>query len=844
MNMKRFYAFWNFITSFFSSNFNKLKRGIKRGLIRGLKFVLKDQYEPVRNQYVYRRDQAKRFVDGLFDKNSRFYKPIINTWRIALGTLLLFAIYIFCVETNFLWLMGRMPSIDDLQNPKVAESSEIFTADGVLLRKFYTENRTPVSYEDLSPLLIQALLATEDIRFHAHSGIDPRAMSAVALSLISGNSDRGGGSTLTQQLAKKLFRTRRQEGRGLLGGIPGVSTVIYKTKEWLTAIKLERNFTKEEILTLYLNTVDYGQNTYGIKTAARTYFSKEPSELTVEESAVLVGLQKATTSYNPIRNPKRSKNRRDVVLSQMVKYGFLSQVELDSLVQIPLTLKTNFELPFDDSFASYFMPSVIREVEKWGEENDYDLYTDGLKIYTTVDSRLQAYAEEAMIERMRFLQRVFDEHWRGRNPWADDNGNEIEGFLMDAMKRTKRYATLKSHFDNNEDSIQVYLNKKDTMMVYDWRTGEKRKEVWSSMDSLAYYKKILRAGMMSMNPYTGHIKAWVGGMNHEFFKYDHVRQAKRQPGSTFKPLVYAAAIDDTTFNMSPCDRMPDQPFQKELPDEPDGKKKYWRPRNSGGYFTYANMTIRRAMAQSVNSIAAALTDKVGPDNVVRYAKKLGIESKLDAVPSIGLGTSDVSLYEMVGAYSSFVNHGRYTSPTLVLRIEDRSGNVLHEFIPESHEALSQESAFLMIHMLKGGVQEPGGTSRALWAFDVFGKNNEIGGKTGTTSNNSDGWYMCVTRDLVTGAWVGGEDRSIHFRTTNLGEGSKTALPIVGRFLEKVYKDKTTRIEPGPFPTPTFKVSKDYKSCLYEEPAETETDSTQTIEPLIEELNLGPPPPDL
>ncbi|ODS82991.1 MAG: transglycosylase [Cytophagaceae bacterium SCN 52-12] len=840
--MERIYAYWKSFTSFISQSLKLLRTKVKAGLVHVLKLILKGKYDPARNTYFRYRRQVGRWTDSLFDKQSKYYRPVIRIWQLFSAGILFFLVYIFCVETNFLWLMGRMPSIDDLQNPKVAQSSEIYTADGVLLRRFYTENRTPVSYEDLSPVLIKALIATEDIRFHAHSGVDPRAMGSVALSLLSGNSERGGGSTLTQQLAKKLFRTRRQEGRGLLGHIPGISTVVYKTKEWLTAIKLERNFTKEEIITLYFNTVDYGQNTYGIKTAAKTYFSKEPSELTAEEAAVLVGLQKATTTYNPIRNPKRSKERRDVVLAQMDKYGFLPENSLDSLTGLPLTLKTNFEVAFDDSYASYFMPSVIREVEKWGEENDYDLYTDGLKIYTTIDSRLQAYAEEAMVERMRFLQRVFEEHWRGQNPWVDDNGKEIEGFLLDAMKRTRRYASLQKKFNGNTDSVMVYLNKRDTMTVYDWKTGERRKEFWSALDSLAYYKRILRAGIMSMNPYTGHIKAWVGGMNHEFFKYDHVRQGRRQPGSTFKPFVYATAIDDTTFNMSPCDRMPDQPFQKELESGPDGKKNYWRPRNSAGYFTYANLTLRRAMAQSVNSVAAALTDKVGPENVVRYAKKLGINSPLAPVPSIGLGTSDVSLYEMVGAYSSFVNQGRFTTPVLVMRIEDRSGNVLHEFIPESHQALRPESAFLMVHMLKGGVEEPGGTSRALWAFDVFRNRNEIGGKTGTTSNNSDGWYISVTRDLVTGAWVGGEDRSIHFRTTQLGEGSKTALPIVGRFLEKTYRDKTTGIEPGPFPVPTFKVSKDYKSCLYYETEETAADSTQTTENPSEELEIGPPPP--
>jgi len=841
--MGRIYAFWKKLTSTISDLYAQIRKKLSDGLKQLLKWILKERYPAARNYYLNTRQRLAAEWDNLFDRDSAYYKPITRLWKGVLTCFLLFAGYIFCVETNFLWLMGRMPSVADLQNPKVAQSSQIYTADGVLLRQYYTENRTPVDYDDLPPTLIQALIATEDVRFHAHSGIDPRAMGAVLYSLVTGNTERGGGSTLTQQLSKKLFRTRR-EGTGLLGKIPVLSTLIFKTKEWLTAIKLERNFTKEEIITLYLNTVDYGQNTYGIKTAAKTYFNKEPKDLTVEEAAVLVGLQKATTTYNPIRNPERSKNRRNVVLAQMAKYGFISGNELDSLTQIPLTLNLNFEQPFDDSYASYFMPNVIREVEKWCAENDYDLYTDGLRIYTTIDSRLQAYAEEAMVERMRILQRVFDEHWRGMNPWVDENGKEIPNFLMDAMKRTNRYNALKKSLGDNEDSIRVVLSKPDTLTVYDWKTGEKRREYWSALDSLAYYKRILRAGLMSMNPYTGHIKAWVGGMNHEFFKYDHVKQSRRQPGSTFKAVVYAAAIDDSTSNLGPCDRMVDQPFQKELEPGPDGKRNFWRPRNSHGYFTYAHMTLRRAMANSVNSIAAALTDKLGPETVIKYARRLGITSHLEAVPSIGLGTSDVSLYEMVGAYATFVNQGRYTKPQIVARIEDHAGNVLHEFIPESHQALRPESAFLMVHMLKGGAEEPGGTSRGLWAFNVFQNRNEIGGKTGTTSNNSDGWYISITRDLVTGAWVGGEDRAIRFRTTQLGEGAKTALPIVGRFLEKVYKDKTTGVEPGPFPMPTFKVTKDYKGCMWEEEifdGEVQ-DSTQTQDVIEEQLEIGPPPP--
>ncbi len=839
--MKPIYRLYHRLTRFLTTVRDFVRSTLIRILKTLLDLLLRDKSEPFQQYFLKKKAALSHwYYNSVIDTSSAYYRPILRLWRTAVTVVLVFVFYIFCIETNFLWLMGSMPSVDDLQNPKVAQSSEIYTADGVMLRKLYTENRTPVRYDEISPMLVKALIATEDVRFHAHSGIDHRAMGAVAMAILKGEADRGGGSTLTQQLAKKLFKTRRKDARGLFGNVPVVSTVVYKTKEWLTAIKLERNFTKEEIITMYLNTVDYGQNTFGIKTAAKIYFSKDPSTLTTEEAAVLVGLQKATTTYNPIRNPERSKQRRDVVLGQMQKYGFLTKADTDSLIALPLTLKTNFESPYDDDNSNYFIAVVEKIVENWGKENDYDLYTDGLRIYTSIDSRLQAYAEEAVTEKMRSLQRVFEEHWRNRNPWTNDKGEEIPGFLLDVIKRTNRYAGLAERFPDEPDSVLFYLHRKDTMTVYDWQTGGKRMEYWSPLDSLNYYKRILRAGTMTMNPYTGHIKAWVGGLDYGFFKYDHVRQSKRQPGSTFKPFVYAAAIDDTTFNMSPCDRMPDQPFVKEL--EVDGTIEVWRPRNSTGYFTYSNMTLRRALAQSVNSVTAALTDKIGAANVAQYARNLGINTPLDPVPSIGLGTNDVSLYDMVAAYAAFVNNGTYTSPLIVLKIEDRNGNVLHEFTPEHHVAVRPESAFLMVHMLKGGVEEPGGTSRALWGYDVFKNKNEIGGKTGTTSNNSDGWYMCITRELVTGAWVGGEDRSIHFRTTNLGEGSKTALPIVARFLEKVYKDKTTGIDPGPFPKPSFKITKDYTSCLYSDPEPEEETIDSTVVAPVEEDVFGPPPP--
>ncbi|WP_247234168.1 penicillin-binding protein 1A [Telluribacter sp. SYSU D00476] len=805
----------------------------------------KERVDRFRSQVHYRYSKIRQYWDRNVDRDSPYYRPIVRTWQFFLYGLLFGVFYIFCVETNFLWLMGSMPSVEDLQNPRVAQSSEIYTSDGVMIGKFYTENRTPVPFEKISPHLIDALIATEDIRFYNHSGIDYKALGAVAVGIVTGATDRGGGSTITQQLAKKLFKTRRTSARGALGYVPVVRTVIYKTKEWLTAIKLERNFTKQEILTMYFNTVDYGNNTYGINTATKSYFSKSPDSLNVQEAAVLVGLQKATTTYNPIRNPKRSKERRDVVISQMAKYGYIKPEQADSISQLPIELKTNFETPYDGN-ANYFKNAVVDFVKEWGEKNGYDLYTDGLKIYTTIDSRMQAHAEDAVSQKMQQLQRVFEDHWGNKNPWVDENGKEIQDFLENVVKRTRRYQTLAARFPNQPDSINHYLNKKDTMVVYDWKTGGEMTKFWSPMDSLNYYKRVLRAGMMAMNPYTGHIRAWVGDLNYDFFKYDHVKQGKRQPGSTFKPFVYATAIDDETFNMGPCDRIQDRPFQKEV--EQDGKKTVWRPKNSTGYFSYSNMTLRRALAQSVNSITASLTDQVGAANVAKYAKKLGISSPLEPVPSIGLGPFDVSLYDMVAAYSAFVNSGIYTEPILVTRIEDRNGTVIEEFVPEHRQAIKPESAYLMVHMLKGGVEESGGTSSSIrWLFPEVAKNgNEIGGKTGTTSNNSDGWFIAVTRDLVAGAWVGGDDRSIHFRSTRLGEGAKTALPLVGSFLERVYKDKSVGLERGPFPKPSFPVNKDINCTpVYEarpDSLEFEPDSTETIEE--EEIDFGPPPPPL
>lgn len=781
-----------------------------------------------RDGLMARREQFRGFVHRYIDPESWQYPVLRGLAKYSLFFLLFLISYVFVLQTNFLYLTGALPTVEDLRNPKLNQASEIYSLDGVMIGKFYAENRSPIKYENIPKHLIQALVSTEDARFYDHGGIDPRAIGRAAFSF----GRDGGGSTITQQLAKNLFKTRRRTNDGFLNRIPGVRKVIYKSKEWLMAITLERNFTKEEILTYYFNTVDFGSNSFGLKTAARTFFDKRPDSLNIQEGAVLVGLQKATTYYNPLKNPDNSLKRRNTVIQQMAKYEYITKAQADSITNLPL--KTDFtpENPYSGP-ASYLKNAVQDFVQDWSNHNPngYNLYTDGLKIYTTIDSRMQQYAEEATAEKMKRLQHTFDNHWKGRNPWTDEDGNELPGFIDSVARRTERYKGLVKKFQLYPDSVNYYMKvKKQPMKVFDWNGKENaRKTSMTPYDSIAYYKHFLQSGMVAMDPHTGFIRAWVGGLDYDYFKYDHVKQGRRQPGSTFKPFVYATAIDDTAFNMTPCDRIRDKPFRK--PYRENGEDKVWEPKNSGGGFTYSNMTLRRALARSVNSITAQLTDVVGPERVAEYAHKLGINSKLDAVPSIGLGSSDVSLYELVSAYCSFVNEGQYTKPILIQRIEDRDGKEIESFKPERRPGIRPESAYLMLYMLQGGLQERGGTSQNLWSFDLFKHNHQMGGKTGTTSNNSDGWFVGVSDKLVVGAWVGGDDRSIHFRSTDMGEGAKTALPIVGGFLEKVYADPKFRDLQGPFPRATVDIQKQYQDCAYEddgygdEPVESDSTST-------------------
>ena len=838
--LERLSDFWRAVRLFFRRTNRKLGRLLHRGASATLGDErveqFQDQFGQLRERREQLRERRREVVGRYIDREAAYYPYLRTGGKVFMYGLLSLALYILVLETNFLWLTGEMPSIEELKNPKLSQASEIYTLDGQAIGKFYTENRTPIKFENIPKPLINALIATEDARFYKHIGIDIRALGRAMASF----GRDGGGSTITQQLAKNLFKTRRKNSSGFLNKIPFVRKIVYKSKEWLMAIKLERNFSKDEIITYYFNTVDFGSNAFGLKTAARIFFNKAPDSLNVQEGAVLVGLQKATTSYNPLRNPDRSKVRRNTVIGQMAKYKFLTQNQADSISALPL--KTDFTP--ENAYAgpaSYLKNAVMEFVKKWGDENGYDLYTDGLRIVTTIDSRMQTYAEAATAEKMKSLQKKFNSHWRNKNPWTDEDGNEIPGFIDSVAKRTDRYRSLTRRFRDQPDSVNYYMKvKKSKMKVFDW-DGEKEKEM-TPYDSIAYYKRFLQAGMVAMDPHSGHIRAWVGGLDYDYFKYDHVKQGRRQPGSTFKPFVYCAAIDDTTLNLSPCDRIRDKPFRKEYRE--NGENKVWEPKNSTGYYSYSNMTLRKAMARSVNSITAQLTDDVGPEKVVEYAHKLGIQSRLDAVASIGLGSSDVSLYELVNSYCTFANEGQHIDPMIIARIEDRNGNQIEAFTAKTRPAISAESAYLMLFMLQGGLQESGGTSQNLWSFNLFKNNHQMGAKTGTTSNNSDGWFVGVSDQLVVGAWVGGDDRSIHFRSTDMGEGAKTALPIVGLFLEKVYADRTFKDLQGPFPKPSVPITKEYLNCAYQYEAEeyTEPDSTEFGSGVIDSTLAPTPPP--
>ncbi len=691
-------------------------------------------------------------------------------WKVIIYGLLTFVLLISSVGFG---LFGELPSFRDLENPKSNLATEVISSDGNILGTYFIQNRSNAKYKDLSPNLVNALIATEDVRFYKHSGVDLKGTFAIIFYSAIGK--KRGSSTITQQLAKNLFPRKKQN-------IFNIG--IIKLKEWLTAIKIERNYTKEEIITMYFNTVDFGSNSYGIKAAAKTYFSKTPDKLSIDESALLVGILKGTTVFSPIKNPERAIKRRNVVLEQMEKYGFISEAQLTENTSKELNLQ--FQSPdHNQGLATYFREYVRQEVTAWCKENKkadgetYDIYRDGLKIYTTIDSRMQAYAEAAVKEHLTYLQAEFYKHWKGKTPWGENTD-----IISTSMRRSDRYQQLKED-GIAESEIKKIFDTPIKMTLFSW-AGDIDTTL-SPIDSIKYYKWYLRSSFMSMDPHNGAIKAWVGGPNYEYFKYDQVKMGKRQVGSTFKPFVYTVAMDN---GWSPCYEAPNLPIVFEDFDN-------WSPKNSDGK-QGGMMTLRNGLANSVNLITAFMMKQVGPQAVVNVAKKMGITSDIPAYPSICLGTADVSLYEMVGAYSKYANKGVWTEPVYISRIEDKNGNVLYEKIPRKVDALSEQTAYLMLYMLRGVIDK--GTGLRLRG-PRYRFTNPIAGKTGTTQDNSDGWFIGITPDLVSGVWTGAEDRSVHFRSTNLGEGANTALPIWALYMKKVYADATLKISKGDFTPP-------------------------------------------
>jgi penicillin-binding protein 1A len=731
-----------------------------------------------------------------------------------------FVIIFFCaIELNFLWLFGYSPDMEDIRNPSMSVGSQVYTADGKLIGEYYRENRSPVEFKQISPNLINALIATEDVRFYSHHGVDFYSFFTSMLSTAKG--DKRGGSTITQQLAKNLFETRKKKSQGLIRHVPFLRTKVYKCKEWLTAFEIEHVYSKREILTLYLNTVPFGNNSYGIKTATLKFFNKTPDKVDADEAATLIGMLKATSTYNPINNPERSTQRRNVVLGQMEKNGYLSAEDYAADTAKQLTLDLSY-VEDNSQGDSYLREAVERWLKKWCRENDYNLYTDGLKIYTTIDSRLQQYAEEAVAEKMKMLQKRFDDLWGKKNPWRDFSGHEIKDFVLKAEENLPIYKKLQRKYHGDTLEMNKYFEAKKRMTVFTWN-GDKD-TTFSSVDSIKYYTRILNTGMMTIEPSTGQIKVWVGGIDYHHFKYDHVNQAKRQAGSTFKPFAYVTALDN---GFTPCDKFTDKPVSIKYMD--GNRQEVWAPNNADFKFSYQDMSLRWAMGKSVNSITAQVTQAVGWDKIVQYAHKLGIESPLKSVPSVSLGSNDVSVYEMVRAYSTFLNKGVKIDPLLVTKITDQDGNVIQEFTLKTEKVLSEETAWLMLYMFRGGMEEPGGTSQALWEYpELWKKDNQIGGKTGTSSHYVDGWYMGITKDLVTGVWVGADDRSVHFTNSETGEGSHTALPIFAQFMTKVYADPKSGYTWGLFPKPWVKITKEYDCPSPRLADSTATDSTDDV----------------
>lgn len=736
--------------------------------------------------------QKKIYQTNNIEKDINYYKK--KFWKVFFyglsGTLIFF---LFAS-----WgLFGSMPSFEDLENPDSNLATEIISSDGVILGKYFEKNRSQLKYSDLPKNLVQALVATEDERFYEHSGIDGRG----TLRAIASLGTSGGASTLTQQLAKQLFHG---EGSKFLP-----FRLVQKVKEWIIAIRLERQYTKNEIIAMYCNVYDFGNYSVGVSSAAKTYFSKEPKDLTIDESAILVGMFKNSGLYNPVKNPQGVKNRRNVVLAQMEKGKIITKNQKEKLQKLPISLHFKLE-SHREGTATYFREYLRDYMKKWVEENkkpdgsDYDIYKDGLKIYTTIDSRMQLHAEEAVTKHISNLQEQFfiDSKTNKNAPFVNISDAETQRILNQAMKSSYRWTVLKEQ-EKSDDEIIASFKQKTKMTIFTWK-GEKD-TIMTPLDSIRYYKHFLQSGLMAMEPQTGNIKAWVGGINYKYFQYDHVGQGARQVGSTFKPFVYATAIEQ--LGMSPCDTMIDGPFM--IHKGRHHVTEDWEPRNSDNRYR-GMVTLKQGLANSINTISAKLIDKTGPEAVVELAHKLGVKSEIPIQPSIALGAVDITVEDMVAAYGTFANQGVYVKPQFITRIEDKSGVIIYEPIPESHDVLNKDVAFAVIKLLEGVTEsgsgarlrtQGGGSGDNRWTGYPYLFTNPIAGKTGTTQNQSDGWFMGMVPNLVTGVWVGCEDRSARFKSITYGQGATAALPVWAYFMKLCYADSNLKVSKEDFDRP-------------------------------------------
>ena len=736
-------------------------------------------------------------------KNTKYRKFVRFIWiAFAAGTLGVAGIF----GAASAGLLGTMPDFRQLENPKTNLATQIISADNTVLGKFYfNDNRTPISYDEIPSSMIDALIATEDERFYSHSGIDFKGTARALFYLGS----KGGGSTITQQLARQLFTGVRSRNK--------LEAVIQKIKEWVIAIRLERRYTKSEIITMYLNIYDFNYNADGIRSASAIYFSKKPKEMSLSESAMLVGMLKNSSLYNPLRRPELVRERRNIVYQQMLRNNLIDQKEKDSLAALPIEVDFNPQ-SHREGIATYFRAYLQKFMRSWIANNpkedgsSYNLYLDGLSIYTTIDSRLQTYAEQAVGAHMSTLQKEFfrqnSEAFNPTAPFLEIKDDEVERIMEQAKQRSERWRKMKAR-GIDEARILASFDEPTEMEVFGWNGDIDT--VMTPTDSIRYYKHFLRAGMMSMEPQSGHVKAWVGGINYRHFQFDHVMQGKRQIGSTFKPFVYATAIDQ--LKLSPCDSLPDGYYCVE--PAKFGAHDAWCPKNSGDRYI-GKRTLKNALANSVNTISARLIDKVGPRPVANLARNLGVTSYIPSVPAIALGSADLSVYEMVGAYSSFANKGIYVKPVLVTRIEDKNGTVIYQATPETKDVLSEESAYVTLKLLEGvteagsgirlrhvGADKTNPIFRDIVTGYPYAFENPIAGKTGTTQNQSDGWFIGMVPNLATGVWVGGEDRATHFETITYGQGATMALPIWASYMKACYADSTLTVSQEPFEAPAY-----------------------------------------